>query len=468
MEYAPVKARLSGMRPFFGLGIAGLLMAALIALPSYTARAQGQGISTIRDTEAERVLRGYLDPILVVAGLQPTSVHLHIVNDPSINAFVAEGQNMFLNTGILMVLDTPNQITGVMAHETGHMADGHLMRSAAGIKAATVPLLLSMAVGLAAMLAGAGEAGQAILMGGQQIAERTFLAFSRTQESSADQAGMRYLTATHQSGAGMVAVFKRFENQEILSSNKIDPFAQTHPASSDRISALQNLVNGSLYRDVKDSPESQYAFDMMRAKLRGYIQRPEVTMRQYPLADTSKPARYARAMAYFREPAMAMALGEIEGLLKDEPNNPYFLEMYGQIKVEMGKVEDGIAPYRHAVEILPDATLIRIALAAAMLGTENPKYTAEAAAELQTALKQEYDNVLGWYELSQAYGRLGQTGKAQLATAEQYFVEDAYQPAMQFAIRAQRQLPPGSTDWQRATDILAISQTQAQAQKRNR
>ena len=158
---------------------------------------------------------------------------------------------------------------------------------------------------------------------------------------------------------------------------------------------------------MKDSPESQYAFDMMRAKLRGYIQRPEVTLRQYPVADSSKPARYARAMAYFREPDMAMALGEIEGLLKDEPNNPYFLEMYGQIKVEMGKVEEGIGPYKRSVEILPDAPLIRVALAAAMLGTENPKYTADAAQELQTALVQEYDNVLAWYELAQAYGAPG-------------------------------------------------------------
>jgi predicted Zn-dependent protease len=204
-------------------------MATFIALPSYTAHAQG-GVSLIRDTEAERVLRGYLDPILIVAGLRPESVKLHLVNDPSINAFVAEGQNMFLNTGILMALDTPNQITGVMAHETGHMADGHLVRAQAGIKAATVPLLLSMAVGLAAMIAGAGDAGQAILLAGQQIAERNFLAFSRTQESAADQAGVRYLTQTHQSGMGMVQVFKRFENQEILSARRADPFAQTHPA----------------------------------------------------------------------------------------------------------------------------------------------------------------------------------------------------------------------------------------------
>src|SRR3954468_12614599 len=372
---------------------------------------------------------------------------------------------MFLNPGILMALDTANQITGVMAHETDHMADGHLVRAQAAIKVATVPLLLSMAVGLAAMIAGAGDAGQAILLAGQQIAERTFLAFSRTQESAADQAGVRYLTLTHQSGMGMVQVFKRFENQEILSARRADPFAQTHPAPSDRIANLQSLVDASPYRDVKDSPESQYAWDMMRAKLRGYIQRPEFTLRQYPVSDSSKPARYARAMAYFKEPDMKMALAEIEGLLKDEPNNPYFLEMYGQINVEMGKVAEGIEPYRHAVEILPDAPLIRIALAAALLGTENPKYTAEAAQELQTALSQEYDDALGWYELAQAYGRLGQKGKAELATAERYFVVDAFPQAMQFAGRAQRQLQPGSTDWQRATDILSIAQTQQKNQR---
>src|SRR5262249_21185736 len=191
-------------------------------------------------------------------------------------------------------------------------------------------------------------------------------------------AAVRYLTATHQSGTGMLRIFKRFENQEILSAQRQDPFAQSHPASGDRIAALQSLVDASPYRDVKDSPEAQYAWDMMRAKLRGYIQRPEVTLRQYPVSDMSKPGRYARAMAYFKEPNMKMALGEIEGLLKEEPDNPYFLEMYGQINVEMGKVNEGLEPYRHAVQILPDAPLIRVALAAALLGTENPKYTAEA------------------------------------------------------------------------------------------
>ena len=451
------------LRPVIGAALGALGIFLLTAAPSPPAKAQG--ISFIRDTEAERVLRNWLDPILVAAELNPQSVHLFIVNDPSINAFVAEGQNMFLNTGLLMTLDTPNEIIGVMAHETGHMAHGDLIRAAAGIRAASIPLILSMAAGVAAIIAGAGDAGAAILMGGQQIAERTFLAFSRTVEANADQAGVRYLAATHQSGRGMLRVFKRFQDQQVLSAQRVDPFAQSHPAPTERINALQELVDASPYRDVKDSPENQYAFDMLRAKLRGYIEKPDVSLRRYPVCDSSKPARYARAMAYFRQPDMQKALTEVEGLLKDEPNNPYFLEMYGQIKVEMGKVDEGLVPYQQAVKELPDAPLIRVALGAAMLGTEKPQYVSCAAAELLVALGQERDNAFAWYELAQAYGRMGQTGKAELATAERFFVQEAYPAAMQFAGRAQRILPQGSTDWQRAADILAISQTEAQNQR---
>ena len=450
--------------PFLGALLGALAIVWIASAPP--AQAQG-GPSLIRDTEVERVVRVYLDPLLQAAGMSPDSVRLFIVNEQSINAFVAEGQNMFIHTGLIMALDTPNELSGVLAHETGHLADGHLVRMKDGIRAATVPLILSMVLGVAAMAAGAGEAGSAILMGGQQIAQRTFLSFSRTQESAADQAGIRYLAATKQSGRGMLGVFKRFENQEILSDQRRDPFAQSHPVAGDRMSALQSLVEASPYRDVKDSPEAQYAYDMLRAKLRGYIERPEVTMRRYPVSDTSKPARYARAMAYFRQPDMQRALAEMESLLKDEPENPYFLEMYGQINVEMGRVEQGIKPYTDAVKILPDAPLLRVALGAAMLGTENPQYTQPAIKELQASIDLERDNAFAWYELAQAYARLGQTARAELATAERYFALYAFPQAIQFAGRAQRQLPPGSTDWQRASDIIAVSTSQ-QAEQRGR
>jgi len=430
------------------------------------ASAQAQSLSFIRDTEVERVVRSYMDPILAKAGLQKEAVSLYLVNDPAINAFVAEGQNMFLNTGLLMQLRTPNQVTGVIAHETGHISDGHLVRMQEGVRAATIPMLLTVAAGLAAMVAGAGDAGAAIMATGSQIGERQFMTFSRTQEASADQAALRYLAATEQSGLGMLEVFRRFEEDEILTDTRQDPFARSHPASSDRMANLRALVDASPYRDRKDSPEKIFAFEMVQAKLRGYIERPDITLRRYPTSNTSKPARYARAMAYFRQPDMEKAFKEINSLLDEEPNNPYFLEMLGQINVEVGRVAEGIAPYRRAVELLPDAPLIRVALAAAMLGTEDPKLTLEAQKQLETALKQENNNALGWYVLAQAHARLGAQPKADLATAERFFSINSYPQAMQFAYRAQRGLRQGTTDWQRASDIMAIAQSQLPERRR--
>jgi predicted Zn-dependent protease len=462
------KRRIQALRIFnpFRPGIARRLTAAALAMafmlvpPLQSAYAQ-EGLNFIRDTETERMLRSYLDPILRVAGLSPASVHLYIVNDPSINAFVAEGQNVFVFTGLIMQLDTPNEVTGVLAHETGHMAHGDLVHSSQAMRAATIPMLIGMAAGIAAMALGAGDAGQALIMGSQQIGEREYLRYSRSIESNADQAGVRFLTATHQSGDGMLRVFKRFENEEMMTSQHIDKFAYNHPVSQDRINLLQRLVETSPYRDEKDPAVAQHQYDMVRAKLRGYIQQTDTVYREYPPSDTSKAARYARAIAYFREPDMKSALKEINALIADEPNNPYFQEVLGQIMVEMARPAEGIAPYRKSVQLAPDAPLLRIALASAMLATEDPAQVAPAAKELEIALRQEPDNDFGWYEAAEAYGRLNQPGKADLATAERYYAVGNYRPAMQFAFRAQKGLSQSTVEWQRANDILATAQAQA-------
>lgn len=433
----------------------------LLMMPLQTAVAQ-QGFSFIRDTETERMLRSYLDPILVAAGISPQSVHLYLINDPSINAFVAEGQNIFVFTGTLMQLETPNQVTGILAHETGHITGGHLVRMAEGVRAATIPMLIGMAAGIAAMALGAGEAGQALIMGSQQIGERSFLAFTRTQEASADQAGVNFLNKTHQSARGMLQVFKRFQNEEMLTYERQDKFARSHPASQDRIDSLTRLVAASPYVDVRDPPEKQREFNMVRAKLIGYIQTPDAVLRVYPLSDTSKPARYARTMAYFHKPDMQAALKEINGLIADEPDNPYFQEVLGQIMVEMGRPAEGIAPYKKSVQLAPDAPLLRVAYAQAMLATEDPKLVPQSAKELEIALRQEPDNDFGWYEAAEAYARMNQPAKAALATAERYYAVGNYRPAMQFAFRAQKGLTQGTVDWQRANDILATAQAQVQ------
>ncbi len=425
--------------------------------------ASAQPISLIRDTEIERVLRSYEDPILRVAGLDPSAVKIYLVNDPSINAFVAEGQNIFVNTGLLMQLKTPNQVIGVLAHETGHMAGGHLIRDASAISKASIPMLIGMAVGIAAMVAGAGDAGMGAIMMGQQAAQAQFVEFSRVQEATADQMGQKYLRLTHQSGEGMLQVFSKFAQEEV--GQKIDPLYMDHPASRERIDLLQDEVNASPYKDVKDSPEAMHEFNMIRAKLAGYLGDPERVLERFPPSDTSDVARYARAMAYFRKPDLQKALDEINTLIQEHPKNPYFWEVLGQIHVDMSQPQKGIAPYQKAVDLLPDAPLIRISLAAAQLATENKALAKPALDNLTIALQQENDNTFGWYEAAQAYSQLGNQPMADLSTAERYYSAGVMPMAAQFARRAEARLTKGSPDWQRANDILIAVPQEMRAQR---
>jgi predicted Zn-dependent protease len=452
---------LSLLRPFLG---ALLLLAAIFGVtfaPADRAQAQSQqrAISLVRDTETERLLWSQINPLFQVAGIPQNGVQLYIANDPTLNASASFG-TMLVHTGLFLELKTADELTGVLAHETGHLAGGHLIRTRQAIRAAMVPMLLAVAAGVGAMIAGAGDAGAVIMMSGQGLAERQIMSFTRGQESAADQAAIKYLTATGHNAEAYTDVFRRMEGQELLSDVRRDPYAIGHPVPGERVLQLQSLVAASPYLGKPVDPETQYAFEMVQAKLRGYTQRPEVTLRQYPATDTSKRARYARAMAYFRLPDMQKSLAEIDSLVAEEPDNPYFQEMLGQIKVEMGRVEEGIAPYQKAVHLLPDAPLIRVALGAALLGTENPVYVQLARQELETSLLQEGDNAFAWYELALAYSRMGLTGKAQLATAEHHFSLGSMPQAMLFAARAQRDLERGTRDWQRANDIMAVAQTQ--------
>ncbi len=434
-----------------------LAMVTAFGVAVQPAFAQRGAIPLIRDTEIERLLKSYEDPILKVAGIDPVAVHIYVVNDPSLNAFVAEGQNVFVHTGLFLQTKTPNELIGVLAHETGHMAGGHLSRGSDAIAKAAVPMLLGMALGLAVMALGGGQGGMAAIMMGQQAAQAQFLQFSRAQEATADQMGLTYLEKTHQSGRGMAAVFERMANEEAMSAYYLQQFASDHPASRERISNMEDRIEASPYKDVKDSPEALHAFRMVQAKLAGYLSDPRDVLNRYPVSDRSEEARYARAMSYFRTPDMKNALAEANSLVAEEPNNPYFQELLGQIYVDMSKPEKGIAPYQKAVDLMPDAPMLRIALASAQLAFERANLAQPAIANLKIALQQEDDNTYAWYQMSQAYGRLGNVPLAQLATAEQAYSMGAMPQAMQFAMRAQRALPKGTEDWQRANDILAVA-----------
>jgi predicted Zn-dependent protease len=424
------------------------------------APASAQAISLLQDTETERLLRTYEDPILKVAGLDPTAVKMYIVNDTSLNAFVAEGQNIFVNAGLFIQLKNPNEITGVLAHETGHMAGGHLIRDTRAIAKAEIPMLLSMVVGLAAAIAGAGEAGMILMGMGESAAQAEFLGFSRVQEATADQMGQRFLRQTHQSGLGMVHVFERMANENASAGIDEKQFASDHPADRDRVALLQEEADASPYRDVPDSPASIHAYEMVKAKVIGFLLAPRDVLYRYPVSDTSEPARYARAMVYMRLPDLPKALAEINSLIKDEPKNPYFYEVLGQIYVSMSQPRKGIPPYQTSVDLLPDAPELRISLAAAQVATERKEIEKVAIDNLKIALQQDNDQPFAWYEMAQAYSDLGNEPMANLATAERYYVFGAMPQAALFAGRARQKLAQGSPDWERANDIIAVAATQ--------
>ena len=438
----------------FAAGFAGTL--ATVVLPAHA-----QGMNVLRDTETEEMLRSYEMPLARAAGLDVNNVHVYLMGSPEINAFATQPQDIYIFSGMLLWLRKPNELIGVMAHETGHLSAGHLTRSEYAMKKAAIPMMVSLIAGIAAMIAGAGEVGMAIMGIGQSYAMAQMAAFTRVQESTADQIAAKLLLATHQSPLGMYDTFQRFAQEEAMSAYKIDKFAVDHPTGQDRVGALQDLVESSPYREVPDSPQSLHTFQMVQAKLAGYVLPVKETLRRFPLSDTSKPARYARAMAYMRQPDFQKALAEINSLIKDEPDNPYFYEVRGQIYVSMARPREGIPDYQKAVDLRPSAPLLRQELATAQLATDDTSLAGDALKNLKAALLAENDDMFTWYQTAQAYSSLDNKPMADLSTAELYYHGGDMRRALVFAMRARGGLNQGTPDWQRASDIISATAAMA-------
>ena len=455
----PVRASARAwLRPAaFALGFAVALMALLPPSPSF-AQPRNNAVFALRDTETEELLRSYEMPLARAAGLDPASVRVFVMGDLSINAFATQPQDIFIFAGMLLEVKTPNELIGVLAHETGHLSGGHLTRSMDAMNKASVPMLLSMVVGVAAIIAGAGPVGTAIMGMGQSLAQSDFNAFSRVQESAADQIAVKLLNATRQSPIGMYNTFVRFAQEQARSAFKINPFAVSHPVGQDRVSALQDHVDNSPFRDVPDPPQSVHALQMIQAKLSGFILPPAETLRRYPLSNTAAAARYARAMAYMKQPNLQGALSEINSLLKDEPNNPYYHEVLGQIHVMMARPALGIPAYQRAVSLKPQAPQLRMGLAVAQLAMDDPAQADAALTNLKAALLVEDEDPFAWYQMAKAYSMMKNPQMADLASAESNYHGGNLPQAFLFASRARAKLPQGSADWQRANDIIGATQ----------
>jgi predicted Zn-dependent protease len=451
--------------------LTSLATAGALALAPMSGFAQeAKGPPVLRDTEAEQLLRDYTRPILRVAGLEKQNIQVVIINDNVFNAFVADGRRIFVNYGAIMQSETPNQLIGVLAHETGHLAGGHLAKLRQQLAQAQTQMVIAMLLGAGALVAGAKgggdngltNAGAAAISAPQELIRRSLLSYQRQQEENADRAGVKFLNATGQSAKGMYNTFKRFTDESLFAARGADPYAQSHPMPADRVAALEEIARSSPYWDKKDDPALQLRHDMVRAKISAFMERQDTVYRRYPLSDTSLPARYAHAIATYRHGDLRNALAQIDALIQLQPANPYFYELRGQALLEAGKPAEAIAPLRKAVQLSNNAPLIEMLLGQALVGTDNSAYSAEAIAILRAAVSRETEAPLGYMQLAMAYGRKGDYAEADLASAQAAYLRGDNKTARDLASRAKTRFAIGTPGWVKADDIVSAKPSPGQ------
>jgi predicted Zn-dependent protease len=427
-----------------------LLASAIVAVQPVAAQ------SILRDAETEELLKDMVAPLVEASELEPGNVELVLINDGSINAFVAGGQAIYVHSGLINEAETANEVQGVLAHELGHITAGHVVRFDERTKRATNISILSLLLGVGAALAGAGEGAMGIIAAGQQAAMGSFLSFNRDQEASTDLAGARYLSGAGITGKGMIKFFERLRGNEIRAGySQADEaaYARTHPLSGDRIQVLRGLLEKDPAWDAPPDLALQERFVRAKAKLFGYLAEPQRTLNAYPPRDTSIPARYARAYAYHKEARVDMALAEADALLAVEPDNPWFLELKGQVLLESGRPMDALAPLRRATELTRSHPLIAGMLGHALIATENKANFPEAEQVLRASVQKDRYNPFAWYQLGVVYEARGDIPRARLASAEQQVMNRLYPQALMNAQAAEASLPYGSPDWIRAQDV---------------
>lgn len=431
--------------------ISAIWFSVLITLPGTAA---ARGFSFIRDTEIENTIRAYTAPIFIAAGLQSSDVRIFLLNDPSLNAFVTSGQNIFINTGLLMRASDANQVIGVLAHETGHITGGHLARIQDNLRNATAQTIMTFVLGgLAAVASGQPGAAQAVIAGGAQVQRASVLSYTRSMEQNADQAAATFLDAADVSSKGLLDFLHVLSAQEALAVASQDPYVRSHPLTVDRIKFLQNHVAQSPHAKTPTPENLRIMHDRMRGKLKGFLNSPARTLNEFKADDAAISAKYARAIAFKRLHRVDEALAIMDALVAASPADPFFHELKGDILQDAGRIRDSITPYREAVRILPWAALIRTNLAQSLLELNEPDADDEALTNLSDAIRYEPEDARTWRLLSTAYARHGDQGNVMLALAEEALLQGRKPEAANRAGRALALLPHGSSAWFRAEDI---------------
>ncbi len=441
------------------------LTALLSALVFAVAPVAAQAASLIRDAEIEHTLRAYADPIFNAAGIPPEDVRVLIVDDPSLNAYVAGGLNLFLHTGIILAADNPQMLIGVMAHETGHIAGAHLSQMSEKSTRAMLGGVIGALIGAATIAAGGGQAGAGIIMGSQSMAERQYIGDIRQNETSADQAGLHFLDMLDISGSGMLEMFEKLRQTEQIHNTQTDPFLRDHPLTADRISTMRDHINEST--TPKDQVPASFIpmHARMLAKLIGFTKPYNEVLIRYPLTDNSLPARYARAIADFQRSHLDEALAGINKLIAEHPQDPFFYDTKGQMLFEHGRLKEAAETYALAARYLPGNALILTDEARCLTAQEDPALLSRAVALLEQSKEIDDSYDVTWRELAIAYGRQGKMGLSYMALAEEASLSGDYKTVLQHVARARTYASDDTSLGLKLDDLEHDAKAQLKAQK---
>ncbi|MBC2885038.1 M48 family metallopeptidase [Ochrobactrum sp. CM-21-5] len=437
-----------------------LAIAATSVLPA-SAQSRGGSVPIVRDAEIEALIADYAAPILKAAKLKSRGVRIILVNSQSFNAFV-DGRRIFINTGALMQAETPNEIIGVIAHESGHLAGGHQDRLREQLSRARTMAIIGALLGVGAGVAGAASgssaaagAGGGIAMGSTELAMRSLLNYQRTEEMTADRLAVNYLNATGQSTKGMLDTFQRFASALSLSGTQIDQYRISHPLPRERIANLEELARKSPYYNKTDSAALQLRHDMARAKIAAYVGNMGALQRMFRNNPGGLAARYGNAISSYLNGSARTALPKIDALIKEQPKNPYFREMRGEILIKANDAAGAAKAFKQASSLDPrKSPLLRMSYGRALMLTGAKANMPTAIKEIKAGIASDPEFPGGYGYLAQAYGQSGDMARADLATADMNYYSGRLQQAQIFAIRAQKQFKSGSPDWLRAQDII--------------
>ena len=416
----------------------------------------------IRDSEIESILYDWTKPILKVAGLKENNLKIHIIADKRINAFVTNGQNMFLNTGLIVKAGSANGLIGVIAHEIGHIKAGHIIKMKQVARKLQENQFITSLLGMGLFIAASSndnfkddkmDIAKTALSIGPSIASKSFFSFSRGSEYVADTLAIDFLKGVKRNPKSLSIILDKLYGQELLLMERQDPFLRTHPLSKARMELIKQKTSKT--DNYPESYSDKVSYLRIKAKLEGFLESPGKTL----LNNTGNALhnRYARTIAYFRVPMYKKSIEEINSLLRDYPNDPYFIELKAQILSENGKIREAIEYYKKSLKIVPNSTLIMLPLCGLLLeDSKNLTAIKEANNYLNFIVKKEPDNILAWHLKGISHNRLGEPVYANLSAAEEFLRKRDFKNAKFFAKKVISATKKFSSENLRASDIINL------------